>query len=125
MAKKTEVVINDDYGGFGLSNEAFEWLIENRGWTVTDINGEGNYINPEADICLSHWNPMLGKYWLVKNDKELRANKDLIDVVKLLKKKANGNCASLKIVKIPPDVEWEIAEYDGAEWVAEVHRTWC
>lgn len=32
--------------------------------------------------------------------------------------------ADLKIVEIPPDVDWEINEYDGVEWVAETHRTW-
>jgi hypothetical protein len=31
---------------------------------------------------------------------------------------------SFKIVEIPEDVEWQIEEYDGAEWVAEKHRTW-
>ena len=30
----------------------------------------------------------------------------------------------LKVVEIPDDVEWEIEEYDGAEWVSEKHRTW-
>lgn len=30
----------------------------------------------------------------------------------------------LKVVSIPADVEWQIEEYDGAEWIAEKHRTW-
>lgn len=30
----------------------------------------------------------------------------------------------LKIVEIPEDVDWEIKNYDGSEWVAEKHRTW-
>ena len=34
-------------------------------------------------------------------------------------------CVSdLKVVEIPDDVEWEIEEYDGNEWVSEVHRCW-
>jgi hypothetical protein len=37
---------------------------------------------------------------------------------------ANGAHANLKIVEVPPDVEWQIEEYDGNEWVAEKHRTW-
>jgi hypothetical protein len=37
---------------------------------------------------------------------------------------ANGFAADLKIVEIPDGVDWEIEEYDGNEWVAEVHRTW-
>jgi len=31
----------------------------------------------------------------------------------------------LKIVEIPDDVDWEINEDDGSEWIAEKHRTWC
>lgn len=37
---------------------------------------------------------------------------------------AYGDCADLKIVEIPDDVEWVIEEYDGIEYVSEVHRTW-
>ena len=37
---------------------------------------------------------------------------------------ASGACANLTIVEVPDDVEWEIQEYDGNEWVAEKHRTW-
>jgi len=44
--------------------------------------------------------------------------------VEELGEKANGQCADLKIVEIPDDVEYEIEEYDGVEWVAENHRTW-
>jgi predicted GTPase len=31
---------------------------------------------------------------------------------------------SLKVVEIPDNVDWEIEEYDGAEWISEKHRTW-
>lgn len=44
--------------------------------------------------------------------------------VEKLKEKANGECASLFVVKIPCDVEYTIEEYDGKEWIAEQHRTW-
>jgi hypothetical protein len=37
---------------------------------------------------------------------------------------ANGLHANLKIVEIPGDIEWLVQEYDGAEWIAEKHRTW-
>lgn len=26
--------------------------------------------------------------------------------------------------EVPDDVQWQIEEYDGREWVAETHRTW-
>ena len=53
-----------------------------------------------------------------------RHDPGLVEVVELLGKKADGDCAKLKIVEIPDDVDYEIQEYDGNEWVAEKHRTW-
>ena len=37
---------------------------------------------------------------------------------------AGGQAADLKVVTIPADVDWIVQDYDGLEWVAEVHRTW-
>ncbi|HLX53523.1 MAG TPA: hypothetical protein VKR58_06265 [Aquella sp.] len=48
----------------------------------------------------------------------------LIQVVEELGDKANGSCAELKVIEIPDDVDYEIEEYNGQEWVAEKHRTW-
>ena len=37
----------------------------------------------------------------------------------------NANyCGDLCIVNVPDEVHWYIEEYDGLEYVAEVHRTW-
>ena len=57
-------------------------------------------------------------------DYKIRANKDLIKVVKEMGDKVNGGCAKLKIVEIPSDVSWVIDEYDGLESVDEEHRSW-
>jgi len=38
---------------------------------------------------------------------------------------AAGSYCTLKVVEIPDDVQWQIEEYDGHEWVAERHRTWA
>lgn len=56
--------------------------------------------------------------------KEDRSNPKLIECVEKLGDIANGRYACLIIVEIPDDVEWEIEEYDGVEWVSEKHRTW-
>jgi hypothetical protein len=40
-------------------------------------------------------------------------------------KQSWGAYSQLKVVEIPDGVEWEIAEYDGSEHIAEKHRTWC
>ena len=46
------------------------------------------------------------------------------NIVKKLKKKANGIDANLKIVEIPDDIEWSIFGCSGSEWIGEKHRTW-
>ena len=90
------VVINDCYGGFGLSVRAAEEYKRLAGITDPD--------------------------WY---DRDIpRDDPYLIKIIKTLGMAANGAHANLKIVEIPGDVEWEIGEYDGAEWVAEKHRTW-
>jgi hypothetical protein len=44
--------------------------------------------------------------------------------VKELGKNANTDYSELEVIEIPDDVQWEIGEYDGLEWVAEKHRVW-
>lgn len=53
-----------------------------------------------------------------------RSNSNLVKCVETLKEESFGRYARLKVVEIPDDVKWHIEEYDGAEWVAEDHRTW-
>jgi hypothetical protein len=53
-----------------------------------------------------------------------RTDPDLIRVIRKLGPKASGQMASVEIVTITDDVEWEIDEYDGVETVHEVHRSW-
>lgn len=90
------IVINDCYGGFGLSNRAAQEYKRLAG--ITD----------------SSW-----------HDREIPRNDPyLVQIVRELGIAANGSNANLKIVEIPGDVDWLIQEYDGAEWIAETHRTW-
>jgi hypothetical protein len=90
------VVINDCHGGFGLSDKAVERYLELTGHT-------------EKDFC--------------HRDID-RDDPYLIQIVKDLGDSSFGDFARLKIVEIPAEVSWHIAEYDGNEWVAEDHRTW-
>ena len=90
------VVINDCYGGFGLSERAIAEYKK-----LSGISGE---IFCDRDIA--------------------RDDPYLVKIVKELGMGANGPHSNLKIVEIPGDVSWHVAEYDGAEWVAEDHRTW-
>jgi hypothetical protein len=57
--------------------------------------------------------------------KFIRNDPDLIKVVETLGyEDSSVPYCELKIVEIPDDVDWIIEEYDGSEWVSEVHRTW-
>jgi len=106
-----KVVINSDYGGFSLSDEAIEAYAERKGLKL----------RKEKDTFGSSY--YLGDEWF--NCREIkRSDSDLVAVVESLGEKANGFAASLKVVEIPEDVDWYIEEYDGNEWVAEKHRTW-
>ena len=59
------------------------------------------------------------------SDREIaRDDPVLVKVVQELGDRAGGKYADLRVVEIPGDVDWQIDEYDGAEWVAEKHRTW-
>jgi len=111
-----KVVINSDYGGFSLSDEAIEAYAERKGITLR--KEERN-----SDSVLSSDYYLDNDEWF--NCREIPRNDvELVRVVKELGEKANGFAASLKVVEIPEDVDWYVEEYDGNEWVAEKHRTW-
>lgn len=113
-----KVVINSEYGGFGLSDKAIEYFGELKNL---------NLIKEKNKILFGHLYYMNGEM-TDENlffDKDIpRDDPDLIRVVEELSSEANGDYAKLKIIEIPDDVKWMIQEYDGIEWVAEVHRTW-
>ena len=89
-----KIVINIRHGGFGLSKEALALFNERSGAVIT------------YDFNIPRNNPVL------------------VEVVEQLGEAANGDLAELKVVEIPDDVQWTVEEYDGAEWIAEKHRTW-
>lgn len=103
-----KVVINSCYGGFGLSKWACELYAERKGLNVGKYNKTWGFYEG-------------GDFY----DRRIpRDDKDLVEIVESLGRKANGSCADLRVVEIPDGVNWEIEEYDGNEWVAEVHRRW-
>ena len=112
-----KVVINSEHGGFSLSNEAIRLYGKKAGLKlVEDGPDKYGYIHFYVDYVND------GNYFL-EHDLE-RDDPHLVSVVEELGSKANGKYASLKIVEIPDDVEFDVPEYDGMEWVAEKHRTW-
>ncbi len=95
-----KIVINNDYGGFGLSPKARQMLNQ-----LLEIKGKPPCVDSDhADYD--------------------RTSEELIRVVEVLKEEANGQCASLQVIEIPDNIEYFIDDYDGLECVREKHRVW-
>lgn len=135
-----KILINKQFGGFGVSREVLLRLIKIKSKFVKKETTK-KYFGKGVVEDLKKFKPFKEGYkkhdwidsWLVKNgfvfyidderSKEFRTNKDVIKIVKELGKKANGDHATLEIVDIPNDVEFEIKGYNGLEHIAEKHRT--
>lgn len=121
-----QVVINNGFGGFSLSDAAVEQCVEH-GMKCTVYGPDGAYLDRDADFVKSVRVLSGMSYYTIEGDrKEFRTNPIVLRVVRKLRDRANGSYATLKIIRIPfVDLEgWEIEEYDGAESVVETHRRW-
>ncbi len=138
-----KIVINTCHGGFSLSDAVMYRYAEIKGITLYP-EGEGGVFSRTAFYTvpadqrvkelLGNWmdhSEEARKAYTDRYEKECLYDRDmnrddpiLVQVVEELGRKANGVYATLKVVEIPDGVEWQIEEYDGAEWIAEKHRTW-
>jgi hypothetical protein len=113
-----KIVINADYGGFGLSNEAIREYGRRKGLNLIEEAPDRFgfvhfYIGEKANDTL---------LW----DSDIpRDDPVLVETVETLgPEKAGNRFSTLKVVEIPENVDWYIEEYDGWEHIAERHRTW-
>ena len=112
-----KIVINSDYGGFSLSDQAILEYGRLKGLNL--VKDE----NTNWSISIFYKDSVAKENYF--EDREIPRNDPaLVEVVEVLGEAANGFAASLKIVEIPEDVEWCVEENDGREWVSEKHRTW-
>ena len=136
-----KVVINNCYGGFGLSITGTKAYYARKGiecyaFENRLIKCKNQYVLLDSD---NEGSAFFVSFFSVKNPNEMgkdacnfgltprpedRDDSDLVAVVEELGEKSWGDCAKLKIVEIPDDVKWHIEEYDGIEHVAEDHRIW-
>ena len=115
-----KVVINSCFGGFGLSDAAFEQLLNRKGVAWEKVKDK-------YDLDLYYKAGHVGDdehYLSYQQFTENRADPDLVAVVERFGKNVNTPYSELKIVDVPDDVEWTLQQYDGLEHIAEVHRTW-
>lgn len=125
-----KVVINRCFGGFGLSDEAYQWLIDNKGWRSSPLKN-GNPVDNTAELW--HYDDdnkhssLFNKYAtnaVSVYEIEFRTNPDVIECVETLGEKANNPLARLEVVEIPDGIDFEIDEHGGNEIIHEVHRSW-
>lgn len=95
-----KIVINSCHGGFSLSEKAQKLFCQ------------------YSMIEWKDWQEDWSYYDIERNDQYL------VRVIEELGDEANGRFSELKVVNIPDEVEWQLEEYDGLEWVAEKHRIW-
>ena len=137
-----KVVINTCHGGFGLSHEAMLRFAEikeidiypEKGkwdmWTYWLLPESERVKSAEGDAFYAMSIPERQAYNALCDEQTIydrdipRDDSALVQVVEEMSKEANSRHASLKVIEIPDDVEWQIEEYDGMEHVAEKHRTW-
>ena len=137
-----KIVVNRCFGGFGLSEAAMLRYAEIKGITLyPEPTGFGRniYYTVPADKRVAQMSP---DEWKAASLEQRQAHNEaysastlsdsdierddptLVQVVTELGTAADDRYSELEIVEIPDDVKWQIEEYDGKEWVAEVHRTW-
>lgn len=124
------VVYNACFGGFGLKNEAVEWVRENvdelrneypedavdelarqtlPGETYRDGSGpKQDWKESINDLYLSRDNPLLA---------------DIVNGDCGYDGRVSGRHSSLRVAEVPDGVEWTIDQYDGKETVSEKSRT--
>ena len=133
-----KIVISRCYGGFGISDTAFERYLDLKG--VTWYKGESEYgSSVYYNVPVKHYEALyeLCKAKPVGPDrfKEVhglslspydieRTDPILVQVVEELGEESWAKYAELKIVDVPDDIQWEIDDYDGMESISEVHRRW-
>ena len=136
-----KVILNKCYGGFGVSQEAYELYAKKKGieifpYTIKFKNGTGIYkkANSGNTVITTYLTKDFG-YFVEMSDDDLkgkhlylddghREDPVLIEVVEELGDRASGRFAKLVVVDIPDGMEYEIDDYDGIETLHQKVETW-
>jgi len=117
-----KIAINTGFGGFGISDQAFEALLARKNIAFEAVETEKVWRGNDYYLAgFPHTDATYISYYDFYRD---RSDPDLITVIEEMGEAANGKYADIKIVEIPDDIDWHIVEYDGLEHVAEDHRIW-
>jgi hypothetical protein len=97
----TKLVINTNYGGFGLSEVAIKRAQEisnDPNWGGVRFTGNRLY-DEHITLAVPRTDPIL------------------VQVVEELGRQASGKYSTLEVVDVPPGSKYRIQEYDGMEWI--------
>lgn len=117
-----KIAVNKCFGGFDLSEKAYERMIELG--VKTYNNWEELKENHKEGVYVVITDDSFGKYYSNFGDYKNRNNNVLIQVIEELKDEASGSFGDIKIIDIPESIEWEIDDYDGVETIRESHMSW-
>lgn len=112
------VVINAEHGEFSVSRAAEVAYLQRTGTAYTFQDREDR----AATLSNGQYIMVNDQHW--DGSKIKRDDPVLVSIVQEMGEAADGPLAILRVVQLPADVDWQIEEYDGQEWVAERHRTW-
>ena len=128
-----KVVINNCYGGFGLSSKAQERYWGLKGKQVFFYESEygtkkARKVSADVNHLLVHalfkdYGPLVDlaevpREEFARSETIERHDPVLVRVVEEMGKAADGTCARLTVIEIPDGVDYVIRDYDGMEWVA-------
>lgn len=130
-----KIVINDCFGGFGLSNKGHFCFAKYKGiplfgWESRnlrfDMKTARRIDENEKD------NNIFGYYYSTNEtgkpmfyDRDIdREDPALVKTVEKLGDDASNSLGHLRVIEIPDGTEYEIEEYDGLETVHEKHKSW-
>ncbi|HEX2594733.1 MAG TPA: hypothetical protein VHL34_24735 [Rhizomicrobium sp.] len=143
-----KVVINRCFGGFGLSDAAYEqliaWGVPVRAYVEQTRNAETGLYEPQplndGEVIFdreltpegaSDYNDIYWKFKAISDrywdcwTRENRTHPLLVRLVEEMgSEAASGRHGELAVVEVPDGVEFTIEDYDGREHIAETHRTW-
>jgi hypothetical protein len=137
-----KVVVNSCFGGFGISEAGMLRYAELKGIRLYPEKNQFHMMTYYTVPPEQRVDQLTAEQWLGATSEQRMAHNDaydaqtlhyddinrddplLVQVVEELGTEAADRFSELRIAYVPDDVKWTIEEYDGKEWVAEVHRTW-
>ena len=130
-----KIILNKCYGGFDVSNEAYELYAEKRGISLYRYYDEykNKTMHKGSGFTAYYFTKDFGDN--VETDKidwethlylnnEHRDDPILVEVVEELGGKASGRFGKLVVVEIPDGMNYVIDEYDGFETLHERVKVW-